>query len=106
MTDRRTRVVSALAVLVLLIAACAPGPGAGGTLEGTKWVLDSLGDDGALTIAPETVYADAEFTAHRVSGFSGCNEFNGLRFSHLGRHSRDDRRGIHKLVNGCISKIL
>jgi heat shock protein HslJ len=78
MTDRRTRVLGALAVLPLLVAACAPGPGAGGTLEGTKWVLDSLGDDGTLTIAPDNVYADAEFMAHRVSGFGGCNEYNGL----------------------------
>ena len=78
MTHRQPRFLAALAVSVLAVAACSPGPGAGGTLEGTKWVLDSLGDDGALTIAPDNVYADAEFTAHRISGFAGCNQFNGL----------------------------
>jgi heat shock protein HslJ len=78
MTRRRARALTALAALALAIAACAPGPGAGGMLEGTRWVLDSLGDDGALAIAPDNVYADAEFTAHRITGFGGCNEFDGL----------------------------
>ena len=78
MTDRRLRVLAALVLLVPLLAACAPGTGDGGTLEGTRWVVDSIEDNGALAIASDTIYADAEFTAHRVSGFGGCNEFNGL----------------------------
>ena len=76
MTSKRT--LGALVALAFLITACSAGPGTGGTLEGTKWVLDSYDQDGSLTILPETQYADVEFAANRVSGFSGCNEFNGL----------------------------
>ncbi len=72
------RMGALLALLVLVVAACSPGPGTGGQLEGTRWVLNSLDVDGTLTIVPETVYADARFDASRVSGFSGCNEFNAL----------------------------
>jgi heat shock protein HslJ len=34
--------------------------------------------DGALTVVPETAYADAEFASRRVSGFSGCNTYDAL----------------------------
>ncbi len=74
----RTRWMGALAALALLVAACSAGPGAGGVLDGTHWVLAAYQQDGALTILPETLYADAEFDGSRVSGFSGCNTFNGL----------------------------
>ena len=76
MTKKRT--LGALVALAFLITACSAGPGTGGTLEGTQWVLESYDQDGSLTILPETQYADVEFDASRVSGFSGCNEFNGL----------------------------
>ncbi len=76
MSIRRTGAL--LALLVLVVTACSPGPGTGGQLEGTKWVLNSLDVDGSLTIAPETVYADARFDSRRVSGFSGCNQFDAL----------------------------
>ena len=72
------RMGALLALLALTIAACSPGPGTGGELEGTRWVLNSFELDGALTIVPETVYADANFDAHRVSGFSGCNTYDAL----------------------------
>ena len=72
------RMGALLALLALTIAACSAGPGTGGELEGTKWVLNSFELDGTLTIVPETVYADAEFDAHRVSGFSGCNTYDAL----------------------------
>ena len=72
------RMGALLALLALTIAACSPGPGTGGELEGTKWVLNSFELDGTLTIVPETVYADANFDAHRVSGFSGCNTYDAL----------------------------
>jgi heat shock protein HslJ len=79
MTSRRRSFLAALAVLIPLLSACAPGTGDGGTLEGTRWVLDSFADEtGTLAIVPETVFADAEFAAHRISGFGGCNEFGGL----------------------------
>jgi heat shock protein HslJ len=75
-----TRRVGALLALLfaLTLAACSEGPGAGGQLEGTKWILDAYGDDGTLTIVDEQLYADADFEAHRVSGFAGCNEFSAL----------------------------
>ena len=72
------RIGALLALLVLVVAACSPGPGTGGQLEGTKWVLNSFDVDGTLTIVPETVYADARFDARRVSGFSGCNQYDAL----------------------------
>jgi heat shock protein HslJ len=67
-----------LVTLVASLAACAPGEGSGGTLDGTDWVLRSYLVDGALTIAPETEYASAEFRDRRISGFSGCNTYDGL----------------------------
>ena len=72
------RTLGALVALVFLLTACSAGPGTGGTLEGTKWVLNSYDLDGSLAILPENLYADAEFDASRVTGFSGCNEFKGL----------------------------
>ena len=75
MTIRR---LGALAALALIISACSAGPEPADQLEGTRWVLSSMDLDGALTIVPETLYADAEFTAHRVQGFSGCNTFDAL----------------------------
>jgi heat shock protein HslJ len=74
----RTRWIAALAALTLIVAACAEGTGSGGTLEGTDWVLRSYDQDGSLTIVPDHLYADAEFAAQRVRGFSGCNEFDAL----------------------------
>jgi heat shock protein HslJ len=72
------RMGALLALLVLVVAACSAGPGTGGQLEGTRWVLNSFDQDGTLTIVPEQLYADARFDASRVSGFSGCNEYNAL----------------------------
>jgi heat shock protein HslJ len=72
------RGIGALVALAFLISACSAGPGTGGTVEGTHWVLDSYDQDGSLTILPESMYADAEFGSSRVTGFSGCNEFTGL----------------------------
>src|SRR4051794_10017109 len=70
--------LGALCALVLVIAACSAGPGAGGQLEGTQWVLSSVWQDGALTVLPDTAYADAEFDAHKVEGFSGCNTYDAV----------------------------
>ena len=74
----RTRLIWALAALALVGAACSPGDASGGQLEGTDWVLRSYELDGTLTIVPDNLYADAEFTAQRVRGFAGCNEFDAL----------------------------
>jgi heat shock protein HslJ len=71
-----TRRIAALLALGLLVAACSTGPGTGGQLEGTDWVLRSYALEGSLVMVPETQFADAEFTADRVSGFAGCNDFH------------------------------
>jgi heat shock protein HslJ len=75
MTVRR---IAALLALGLLVAACSAGPGTGGLLEGTDWVLRSYAAEGSLVTVPETQFADAEFRSNRVSGFSGCNDFDAL----------------------------
>jgi heat shock protein HslJ len=68
--------MAALLALGLLVAACSAGPGTGGHLEGTDWVLRSYEVEGSLVAVPETQFADAEFRSNRVSGFSGCNDFD------------------------------
>ena len=72
------RRLATLVAIASLVAACSAGPGTGGQLEGTDWVLRSYSQDGTLAIVPETQFANARFTANRVSGFSGCNEFDAL----------------------------
>lgn len=72
------RRIGAVLALVVLVAACSAGPGTGGQLEGTDWVLRSLVQDGELVVVPEDQYADAQFRGHRVSGFSGCNTYDAL----------------------------
>jgi hypothetical protein len=72
------RRLAGLLVLSLLIVACSPGPGTGGELQGTDWVLQSYREGDSLTVVPEGLYADAEFLAGRVSGFAGCNEFSAV----------------------------
>ena len=74
----RTRLIWAIAVLGLVVAACSPGDASGGPLDGTDWVLRSYELDGTLTIVPDNLYADAEFAGQRVRGFAGCNEFDAL----------------------------
>jgi len=59
-----------------LVAACTPGPGSGGQLEATKWVLNAVWIGGALTVVPESEYVDAEFDSRRVTGYSGCNTYD------------------------------
>jgi heat shock protein HslJ len=72
------RALAGLVALVLILTACSAGPGAGGQLEGSDWVLQSYDVDGTLTIVPETVYVDAEFGNTRVSGFGGCNTYDAV----------------------------
>src|SRR3974390_378354 len=73
-----TRRIGALIALVFLLGGCTSGIGTGGELQATHWVLDSYSQGGSLTIVPETFYADAEFSVSRVSGFSGCNQYNAV----------------------------
>jgi len=72
----RIRSIAALVGLVALVAACSAGPGTGGELQGTKWILRSYDNAGTLTLVPENQYADIEFDSNRATGFSGCNTFN------------------------------
>ena len=74
----RTRRLAAALAVAVTIAACSAGPGNGGQLEGTEWILRSFAQDGELVIVPETEYADAEFDRHRVRGLSGCNTYDAL----------------------------
>ena len=74
----KTRLIAVLVVVAGVVAACSSGPGTGGELAGTKWILRSYLVDTTLTLVPDTEYADAEFDANRVSGFGGCNRFDSL----------------------------
>jgi heat shock protein HslJ len=74
----RARRAAWLLGLALVVAACSAGPGTGGQLEGVEWILRSYAQDGALVVMPETQYADAEFDRHRVTGQSGCNQYDAL----------------------------
>src|SRR4029079_3647272 len=65
------RRLAALAALGLLLAACSAGAGTGGELQATHWILHSYDQDGTLAIAPQTVFADAEFANYRMTGTSG-----------------------------------
>ncbi len=67
-----------IAFASFLLAACSAGPGSGGVIEGTEWILRSYADGDTLAIVPETQYADAEFDRSRVTGLSGCNHYDAL----------------------------
>jgi heat shock protein HslJ len=73
-----------LATLLLVVAGCTSGStdktadGEGGELGATRWVLQSMVSDGALTIVPDGLYADAQFMSLRVKGFSGCNDYDAV----------------------------
>ncbi|HEY4752314.1 MAG TPA: hypothetical protein VIH37_03450, partial [Candidatus Limnocylindrales bacterium] len=72
------RRLGALVALALTIAACTAGPGTGGQLNGTHWVLSSYDSAGTLTVVPETLFADAQFDGSQLTGFSGCNTYRAL----------------------------
>jgi heat shock protein HslJ len=72
----RARGIAVLIGVAAIVAACSPGPGTGGQLEGTDWVLRSYDQAGTLTLVTETLYADADFFSNRMRGFSGCNQYD------------------------------
>ncbi len=80
----KTRWIAALAALAIVVAGCSSGDGSaddatdgsGGELQATRWVLDSYASDGVQVIVPDDLFADAEFTANRVKGFAGCNDYD------------------------------
>jgi heat shock protein HslJ len=86
MIDRLARRVAALGAVMVVVAACSTAStaapetveGPGGELQATTWVLRSYAVDGVLTTVPADLYADADFWAHRVTGFAGCNEYDAV----------------------------
>ena len=72
------RRIAAVAALALVVAACSTGPGSGGQLEGTDWVVRSFDQNGLMTLVPDGVFADARFGTDRASGTSGCNTYDAL----------------------------
>jgi heat shock protein HslJ len=76
---------AALVAVAMLLAACSTAgaadptaDGGGGELGATTWILQSYSSVGILTLVPDDQYADAEFRSNRVSGFSGCNEYDAV----------------------------
>jgi heat shock protein HslJ len=74
----------AIVGLAVIAAACttagaspAPSGATGGDLTGRTWVLASYASNGSQQPVPAGVSADAEFATTTVSGFGGCNAFNG-----------------------------
>lgn len=59
-----------LMALTIVLAGC----GSGSSLEGTQWLLVSLG--GATPLA-STAPPSAEFSADEISGSTGCNHYFG-----------------------------
>jgi heat shock protein HslJ len=72
---RRWAGLAGLAILIGLAAGCSTGPGAGGTIDGTSWILRSYVSSGAQVDVADGVFADATFDRDQLSGFSGCNDF-------------------------------
>ncbi len=78
----RSRLLAAVAVVLLLASACgdddtvgsvAPDDDSRGTpLEGTTWVLSA---DAPLGVALEAIAVTARFQDGRLSGHSGCNRY-------------------------------
>ena len=70
-----------LATLLLAMTACGEdevaGPGDGGTLEGTTWVLDRASVQHLAPDAPTDARVDLTFEGDAVSGSSGCNRYGG-----------------------------
>jgi heat shock protein HslJ len=70
-----------LAAFLLAMTACGEddvaGPGGGGTLEGTTWVLDRASVEELTPDAPADARVDLTFEGDAVSGSSGCNRYGG-----------------------------
>lgn len=79
---RRVLIGLAIATVGVTVAACSSGGsgssgGTGGTLDGTGWTLKTYDVSGTATDVPAGTVADAKFAAGKVSGFAGCNTYNG-----------------------------
>lgn len=85
--------VVAIALLVLLGAACGQGETTtGNQLVGTKWEMTSVRDGGVMTPANPTTIATLVFADGTASGSTGCNLFrsaysidgDSITFGHVG----------------------
>jgi heat shock protein HslJ len=74
---RRMLIGFAIVVIGLTAVACSSGGGTGGTLDGTAWTLKTYSVSGTATPVPDGVVVDAKFADGKVSGFAGCNVYNG-----------------------------
>ena len=63
-------VLMVLVALTILLAGC----GSGSSLEGTQWLLVSLGGETPLA---STAPPSAEFSEDEISGSTGCNHYFG-----------------------------
>jgi heat shock protein HslJ len=68
----RNLIIAVMAVAVLLVG-CGPSPAESPSLEGTRWMLVTLGGEALL---PDTA-PSAEFSADQISGSAGCNTYFG-----------------------------
>jgi heat shock protein HslJ len=86
MINRFNQSLLVLSILVLVLAACAPGGGLtqpprqqpGAALEGTSWVLDSFtagGED--IPVVPGTTVTLVFQENNNSGGNSGCNSYGG-----------------------------
>ena len=66
----RTLMIAVMALAVLLVG-CGSRPAEGPSLDGTEWVLVTLGGEAPL---PDTA-PSAEFSADQISGSAGCNTY-------------------------------
>ena len=60
---------------LLMLAACATTASPPPALEGTRWRLTSA--DGGPLALPEAQQVTAEFSADRIAGYGGCNQYSG-----------------------------
>ena len=70
--NSRNLVIASM-VLAVLLAGCSLGPVDSPALEGTQWLLVTLGGDPPLAGTEPS----AEFSADQISGSAGCNTYFG-----------------------------
>jgi heat shock protein HslJ len=68
----RILMIAVMALAVLLVG-CGSSPAGGPSLDGTQWVLVTLGGE---AMVPDTA-PSAEFSADQISGSAGCNSYFG-----------------------------
>jgi heat shock protein HslJ len=74
---RRSIVIGTLLTLMVLLVAGCGGDDDAASLEGTRWVLDSIDDGTASVPVVEGTEPYLEFTGDTVAGSDGCNQITG-----------------------------